>query len=247
MGDHRSAIDRRPVARNDLRVRTGVTDHDAETINQPLQRSAVGAIDVRVLNRSIEVAGHDHVEAREDHQRVAVGVRARDGDHLNLLAVHAHHQPIAIRHLRQAGRRHRRAGRAVRVGIGVRQAVAQLLARDDDGAHLAEVLVAAGVIAVHVGVDDELDRLRRQALDRGGDLVAERRELRVDHEYAIRAEQHADRPALAVERVELVGDLVGLDLDLAEVRRALGVRRRGAHHQCSQEHCNSGSSHDVPP
>src|SRR5947207_3633018 len=56
VGDHRSAIDRRPVARNDLRVRTGVTDHDAETINQPLQRSAVGAIDVRVLNRSIEVA-----------------------------------------------------------------------------------------------------------------------------------------------------------------------------------------------
>ena len=41
----------------------------------------------------------------------------------------------------------------------MRQAIAQLGTRDDGRAHLAEVFVAAGVIAVHVRVDQELDRL----------------------------------------------------------------------------------------
>ena len=125
----------------------------------------------------------------------------------------------------------------------MRQTEAQLLARDDRGAHLAEVLVAAGMIAVHVRVDDELDRLRRELLDGGGDLVAQRRELRVDHEDAVGPDEHADGAALAVERVELVGDLVGLDLDLAEILAALGVRKAGSRHQCNEDECVSERSH----
>ena len=107
------------------------------------------------------------------------------------------------------------------------QTEAQLLARDDGRAHLAEVLVAAGVIAVHVRVHDELDRLRRELLDGGGDLVAQRRELRVDHEDAIGPDQDADGPALTFERVELVGHLGGFDLDLAEIRPTLRIGERG--------------------
>ena len=79
------------------------------------------------------------------------------------------------------------------------------------------------MVAVHVGVDDELDRLRRELLDRGGDLVAQRGELRVDHEDAVGSEQDTDRASLAIERVELVGDLVGLDFNLAEILSALRV------------------------
>jgi hypothetical protein len=127
----------------------------------------------------------------------------------------------------------------------VRQAEAQLFARDDGGAHLAEVLVAPGVVAMQVGVDDELDRLRRQLLDGGGDLVAERRELRVHHEHAVGADQHADRPALPLQRVELVGDLVRLDFHLAEVLPALRGCDGGAEDRCAERKEESNGSHDC--
>ena len=116
----------------------------------------------------------------------------------------------------------------------MRQTKAQLLARDDGGAQLAEVLVTAGVVAVHVRIHDELDRLRREAFDRGDDLVAQRRELGVHHEHAIGPEQDANGPSLAVKRVELVGDPVGFDFDLAEIGRALRVRKHGTKHQCPE-------------
>jgi hypothetical protein len=50
------------------------------------------------------------------------------------------------------------------------------------------------------------------------DLLAERRELRIDHAARRRARQHADRAALPFEGVEISRDLRGLDLHLAEVR-----------------------------
>ena len=126
----------------------------------------------------------------------------------------------------------------------MREAEAQLLARDDRRAHLAEVLVAAGVVAVQVRVHDELDRLRRELLDRGGDLVAQRRELRVDHEDAIGPDQDADGPALAVERVELVGDLVGFDLNLAEILPALRVGDGGRQHEGAEGEDESNGCHE---
>ena len=92
---------------------TRVADHRAKAVDQPLQRAAVGAIDVRVLDRAVEVAGHDDVEAGKVDHRVAVGVRARDRDELHFLAVHVQRQLLAIRLLRQADRRRRHAGLAV--------------------------------------------------------------------------------------------------------------------------------------
>ena len=60
----------------------------------------------------------------------------------------------------------------------MRQAVAQLGTRDDSRAHLAEVLVPAGVIAMHVSVDHEFDGLASGNLfDGRGDLPAQGREL----------------------------------------------------------------------
>ena len=52
---------------------------------------------------------------------------------------------------------------------------------------------------------------------------AQRRELSVHHEDAVRARQHANRAALAVERVEVVGEFGGLDLYLAEIGLPLAL------------------------
>ena len=59
----------------------------------------------------------------------------------------------------------------------------------------------------------------------GHDLVRERRELRIDHEDAVGPGQHADHAALSVERVEVVGDLGGLDFNGLEVRLGRCGRR----------------------
>ncbi len=98
------------------------------------------------------------------------------------------------------------------------QSPAELIARENGGAHLCEILVAAGVVAVHVGVHHEADRFVGNLVDGRGDLLRERRELRVHHEDSFRPDEHADGAALAFERVEIVADLGGLDLHFAEVR-----------------------------
>ena len=75
----------------------------------------------------------------------------------------------------------------------------------DHDAELAEVLVAARVIAVDVSVDEEPDAAVGDLLDRRDDLVGERRELAVDEEDAVGSDERANRAALALERVEVVG------------------------------------------
>jgi hypothetical protein len=73
--------------------------------------------------------------------------------------------------------------------------------------------------------DHELDGLRRDLLDGRGNFLAQRRELRVDHEDTVRPDEHANGASLAFECVELVGHLGGLDFDLAEIG-GLGVGER---------------------
>ena len=63
---------------------------------------------------------------------------------------------------------------------------------DDGRPFLAQVLVAAGVVAMPMGVDDEADRLVAQLPDGGENLLAERRELIVDQIHAIRPGRHPD-------------------------------------------------------
>ncbi len=87
----------------------------------------------------------------------------------------------------------------------------------DDRAVVAEDLVPAGVIAVVVRVEDELDRLGGDAVQRLADLRRERRELVVDDDDAVVADRDADVAAGAGEHVHGAGDLRHLDLDLAEV------------------------------
>src|SRR5690242_17814292 len=65
-------------------------------------------------------------------------------------------------------------------------------------------------------------------LDRRCDFLAERCELAVHLEDAVRPRENSDGPPLTIERIEIVRDSVGLDLDFAEVGlRALRLKTGG--------------------
>ena len=77
----------------------------------------------------------------------------------------------------------------VRRGGGRGAEVADDVAAGADAAGLGDRLVAADVIAVHVRVDDVADRRVGDRPDRGQQLRAERRELRVHDQDAFVAER----------------------------------------------------------
>ena len=99
-----------------------------------------------------------------------------------------------------------------------------------------EVLVAAGVVAVHVRVDEVLDRGVGDLADRGDDPVGHLGKLRVHEEHAIGADQRAHPPPLAVDRVEVVAELGRRDLD-----RLLGLLRGGCGWRESAERTESAA------
>src|SRR5438477_6845608 len=92
------------------------------------------------------------------------------------------------------------------------------------------------MVAMHMRIDHETNGPVGDFLDSSHNLVRQRSELRVYHEHPVRARQHADSAALSIERIEIVGDLGGLDLDLTEVllRLPLTDRRSGDRGQDAQ-------------
>src|SRR5579864_7180898 len=114
---------------------------------------------------------------------------------------------------------------------GLSKTVAQFLPGENHDAHFPEVLIAAGVVRVDMGVDHETDGAVGDLVDGRYDLVGEWSELRVHHESAIRAGEHADHAALSFECVEIASDLSGLDLNLAEVGLRLRIRGDGQYGQ----------------
>ena len=116
--------------------------------------------------------------------------------------------------------------------LGLAHAPADVVVREDRGAGLAEVLVAAGVIDVPVRVDHEAHRLGAQLRERLLDLGRQRRELVVDDDDAVLADRRADVAAGAGEHVDALRQLLRLDDDLAEVlllRTAHGMHGEQRH------------------
>ena len=146
------------------------------------------------------------------------------GMRCTVFPVHVDRHRGVVGHNRE---RHRRRGNtrgAVGAGVGLHEAGAQVLARKNRRAHLAQVLVAARVIAVEVRVDHEANPAVRDLLDGRHELLGHGRELRIDHQDAVRTGEHADHAAVAFERVEVVRDLGRLDLDVRRLLSAAGHR-----------------------
>ena len=104
------------------------------------------------------------------------------------------------------------------------KALAHVVLRDDRR-FLLEECVAAGVVAVIVGVDDEADRLVGNALERSLDLLGQGSVFVVDHDDAVVTHRRADVSARSLQHVDAAGNVGDLDLDLAEI---LALRKQHA-------------------
>lgn len=111
---------------------------------------------------------------------------------------------------------------------------------DDDGAGIAEGLVAAGMVAVPVGVDQKFHRRIGQLADGRHDLAAERSELIVNEESAVLAYRNAEIPAGSNHHVDTRRDFGCLYLHLRKVVLRPDDRRHDSRHNS-----NSDSSHGI--
>ncbi len=96
--------------------------------------------------------------------------------------------------------------------IGVaHQTLANIVVREDQAAAAAQILVAAGVVSVIVGVNEEFGLLTTDRFDCSEDLVSQGRILIVDEKGAVRANQQADITTLAGKHIYLPSDRQSAD------------------------------------
>ena len=105
--------------------------------------------------------------------------------------------------------------------------------RHDQAAALPQVLVAAGVVEMPVGVQHEPDGARLNALDRLDDGGRQGRVLVVHHEDAVFAGAYADVAAAALQPPYTAGDVRGRDGELLAVLLGGGNARNA---QTGQQH-----------
>ena len=140
-----------------------------------------------------EIVAHVHdVILREENDGVAIGVARRKVHCANVFTIQVHRHVVLERDNRQ--RRlcsglvlHFNRSAIARRAAGL-QAFAHIVVGDQRGARGIERLVAAGMVAVIVGVDDEAHGLVRDAdvFQRGLNLLRERGELVVhDHDAVL--------------------------------------------------------------
>jgi len=221
--------------------RTRHLHRELEPFQRALQRSAIAGVDERIPEVAVEIADHDHVGVHEPDHRVATSVGGTNRNQLDGLAIHPKPHRVAhpIGHDRKPGRIPRGRWRRRRRRL-THHPFAQLLTREQHGAKLRERRVTGCVVAVDVRIDQEADGPRIDAPDCRQHLVANLQVLRIDHEDAVGAGEHADPAARAVrvarvhafrtrQHVEVRRDFVGLDFDLVvlDPRLRPGARRQG--------------------
>ena len=87
---------------------------------------------------------------------------------------------------------------------------------EDQHAADGERRVAADVIGVHVGVDEEADLTIRELAHRGNEVLGVRLELRVDEQHTLFADEDADvcEAVGPLDHVHVAGDRHGIELHI---------------------------------
>ncbi len=96
---------------------------------------------------------------------------AKNRNQVHVFAIHVDGHWTFVRYDGQRGSGSRHAGCTVGSGGWMSQSKAKLIAREDGGAHFCEILVAAGVVAMHVSIHHEADRFVRNLVDGRGNLL----------------------------------------------------------------------------
>jgi hypothetical protein len=213
------------VAGNDLRAVVDLREDALDAAHDAAQRAAARQIDEWVPGAHVHVAHVHHVRAPEVHRRVAVRVRRGQVNRRYLVAVDVERHGIVEGDDRQGARR---CGQLLALDeldeLPSRHAPADVVVGDEQRAGLAHVLVAAGVIEVPVGIEDEPHRPVGQRGDGGEDLGRQGRELVVDDEDRVGTDGESDVAAGAVQDVDALSESLRSDLDRVEglCRRVAG-------------------------
>src|SRR5881628_524957 len=215
-----------------LVLRNTQFDDLIESRQNTLQTAAVLPVDDGVGNRREQVAGGDDVGPAEEYQAVAIGVGCGDMDDLDTLSVE---KPVFIRRksfcrpcvkwrwgltacrrthffeyvlMCDDGRRFRQtAGKQIRE-----------LHRDRI-AGFANRHVSASVIRMEMRIDDVSNRFVRDAPDRGDQLCAEFRVLRIDDYHRMFVDLYRGVAARSNQHIHVSLDRQRGDFHLVEVRR----------------------------
>ena len=235
------------MARDDLRAVVDVGQRGGHRVDHPLEAASAREVHERVHPVEERVAHVDDVRAGEVDQGVAVGMGRRHVHHVDHLVVDVE------RHRRREGddgERRPGAGRRLpvehRVELLGAHPGAHVVVRHDDDPCAGHVLIAAGMIAVPVGVHQEPDRLVGHGLDGGEDFGGERRVLVVHQEGGLIAHRERDVAARAEQHVDALAGGYGLDRHRIQAR--LGGERRGGSGEKLDGECDAGSSgHGASP
>jgi len=139
-----------------------------------LIRPAIGLIGERIAKIAVEVLDVDHIGFAEAHNRVARGVGRHHRDEIYGFTVHIESNGgLARRGGGIAVGRHRHAshvGPRGRLAVGARRRsqhlTAQIFLREDHRPLLGEERIGAGVVAMNMRVDHDLDGRVREQPDR---------------------------------------------------------------------------------
>ena len=174
----------------------------------------------------IDVARVKDIGAPKVDRGIAVGVGRRQVDRGDLATPEMEGHDVVEGHHRQgAGRRRQLFALDEFDELPSRHPAADVVMGDEQRAGLPHVLVAAGMIEVPVGVEDEAHRLVGNRRDGREDLRGERRELVVDHEHGVRPHGKASVAPLPEEDIHPRSQPLGGNPDRIGVlgRRDLGV------------------------
>jgi len=92
-------------------------------------------------------------------------------------------------------------------------------------ANLAQIVVAAGVIAMHVGIDQKADFTVVQRPDRRHNAVGKRGILIIDHHHTIFTHRQSDIAAAPFQIVDTAGNMMRNDFHVAEILLGTGDHR----------------------
>jgi hypothetical protein len=230
-------------------------DDAVQARDDPLDAAAVLDVNHRKARRVERVARDDDVRTAEEHEAVGVAVRCGLIEQLHGLAVDEHvlavlagrrgirrRGPHGFRKLRLPARRRAHAVLHVLFGqdgraAAVRRHVVQAAGRHDRFARARELLVAAHVVQVGVGVDDVADRLSGELSDLGQHQIGPLGEAGVHDHDAVGADLDGDVRTRPRNHVEVGPHLQRFEFH-RRGRRGAGrrpLRRRddrGRRHQC---------------
>ena len=230
------------MTRHDPGLIVGPIQHLPGPLDKAVDMPAMFPVDERVAERDIHVSRVHCIEILKVKDYVAVGMRVWHVHCAHGIAVEMETHSLAEGDDRQG---HLRRGRQIRSESRQRLRLAHqhshVVVGEDLRPGLAEILVAAGMVEVPMGVEQHVHGPAGKFFDCGHDLRGQRSKLIVDHEYAVITGEQADISSGAQQHIETLGHRDRANLYVIHIL----LRAGGQRNKCTGNH--KQSFHDSAP